>query len=36
VKRIDVSKINSIGWKARIGLEEGIRGTYNWYIEKPK
>ena len=33
VKRLDVSKINSIGWKAKIGLEEGISKTYNWYVE---
>ncbi len=33
VKRLSVSKINSIGWKARIGLEEGIKDTYNWYVE---
>jgi GDP-L-fucose synthase len=30
-KLMDVSKLNSLGWKSRIGLEEGIRETYNWY-----
>ena len=30
-KLLDVSKINGLGWKAQIGLEEGIRATYGWY-----
>jgi GDP-L-fucose synthase len=33
VKRLDVSKLNSLGWKAKISLEEGITQTYQWYIE---
>ena len=33
VKRLDVSKINSIGWRARIGLEQGMAETYKWYVE---
>lgn len=33
-KLLDVSKINTLGWKSKIGLEEGIRETYNWYVEK--
>ncbi len=28
-KLMDVSKINKMGWKARIGLEEGIRKVYH-------
>jgi GDP-L-fucose synthase len=31
-KLLDVSKINALGWKARIGLVEGIRATYEWYV----
>lgn len=27
-KLLDVSKLNALGWKARIGLEEGIRMVY--------
>jgi len=27
-KLMDVSKLHSLGWKARIGLEEGIRAVY--------
>lgn len=32
-KLLDVSKINSLGWKAEIGLEEGLRSTYEWFLE---
>ncbi|OPL16385.1 MAG: GDP-fucose synthetase [delta proteobacterium ML8_D] len=32
-KLLDVSTINALGWKSKIGLEEGIRETYNWYVE---
>jgi nucleoside-diphosphate-sugar epimerase len=28
---VDVSRLESLGWKARIGLEEGVRETYEWY-----
>jgi len=28
-KLLDVSKLNSLGWKATIDLEEGLRNTYN-------
>lgn len=31
-KLLDVSRIHSLGWKAAIGLEEGIRSTYSWYV----
>jgi len=30
-KLLDVSRINALGWKSRIGLEEGIRSTYKWF-----
>ena len=30
-KLLDVSRIEALGWKAKIGLEEGIRSTYAWY-----
>jgi len=32
-KRLDVSRLNSLGWKARMPLEEGIRQTYQWYLQ---
>ncbi|MFA6587791.1 MAG: GDP-L-fucose synthase [Patescibacteria group bacterium] len=30
-KLLDVSKINVLGWKARIELKEGIKKIYQWY-----
>jgi GDP-L-fucose synthase len=32
-KLMDVSKMTKAGWKAKIGLEEGIKATYNWFLE---
>ena len=31
VKRLDVSRINALGWTAKTGLREGIERTYDWY-----
>ena len=31
-KLLDVSKINTAGWKHKTSLEEGIRISYNWYL----
>ena len=31
-KLLDVSKLHASGWQARIGLEQGIRATYEWYL----
>jgi nucleoside-diphosphate-sugar epimerase len=31
-KLLDVSRMASLGWKARTSLEEGIRRTYQWYL----
>lgn len=33
-KLMDVSKINSLGWKAKISLEEGIRKVYEDYARR--
>lgn len=32
-KLMDVSKMNNIGWKHQVDLEEGIHKTYNWFLE---
>lgn len=32
-KLLDVSRIEALGWKAQIGLEEGIRNTYEWFLQ---
>jgi GDP-L-fucose synthase len=31
-KLMDVSRIRALGWEPRIGLDEGIRGVYAWYL----
>jgi GDP-L-fucose synthase len=31
-KLLDVSKLTALGWQARIGLEEGLRSTYAWWL----
>jgi GDP-L-fucose synthase len=31
-KRLDVSRLESIGWTARVKLEDGLRSTYEWYL----
>jgi GDP-L-fucose synthase len=33
-KLLDVSKLTNLGWRACIGLEEGIAGTYRWFCEQ--
>ncbi len=35
-KVLDISKLNSLGWRARTSLREGIRRTYEWYISNNK
>jgi GDP-L-fucose synthase len=30
-KLLEVSRLEALGWKARIGLEDGLRSTYDWY-----
>ncbi len=32
-KLLDVSKLAGLGWKAKIGLRDGIEGTYKWYLD---
>jgi len=31
-KLMDVSRLTQMGWRAQIGLEQGIRETYQWYL----
>ena len=31
-KLLDVSRLNQLGWKAKISLEKGIATTYRWYV----
>ena len=30
-KLLDVSRLEALGWRARIGLREGVADTYRWY-----
>jgi GDP-L-fucose synthase len=32
-KLIDSSRINGLGWTPRIGLDEGIASTYQWFLK---
>ncbi len=33
-KLVDVGKINRLGWRANIPLEQGVRATYAWYTSQ--
>lgn len=33
-KLMDVTRLNSLGWKYKTELDEGIRLTYKWFVEK--
>lgn len=35
LKKMDVSKLDKLGWKYKMTLEEGIRETYNDFINNP-
>lgn len=35
-KLMDVSRINELGWYAKTSLEEGVRLTYDWYLEQKR
>lgn len=32
-KLMDVSRLAGLGWKASIGLEDGLRDAYQWYLD---
>lgn len=32
-KLVDVTKLHDLGWKHRIGLEEGLKGAYAWFLD---
>lgn len=33
-KLLDVTRLNALGWSARIPLPEGLESTYHWYRER--
>lgn len=32
-KLMDVSRLADMGWQAQVGLEEGVAGTYRWFLK---
>ena len=34
-KVTDVSRLHALGWTHRVGLDEGLRRTYEWYLSQP-
>ena len=32
-KQLDTRKINALGWEPTISLENGIRSTYDWFLQ---
>jgi GDP-L-fucose synthase len=34
-KLLDVSRLTSLGWRARISLRDGITQTYRWFLDNP-
>jgi GDP-L-fucose synthase len=34
-KLLDVGRCTALGWRARTGLRDGLRKTYDWYRANP-
>jgi GDP-L-fucose synthase len=32
-KLLDVTRINALGWRAKIGLQDGLESVYRWFVE---
>ena len=32
-KLLDVGRLEALGWKAKVGLREGVEQTYRWFVE---
>lgn len=32
-KLLDISRISALGWSAKISMEEGLKHTYQWFLE---
>jgi GDP-L-fucose synthase len=35
-KLLDVSRLNTLGWRYRITLEQGLASTYQWFVDNAK
>jgi GDP-L-fucose synthase len=33
-KLLDTTRLTALGWKPRIRLEDGVRSTYDWYLQR--
>jgi len=33
-KLVDVSRLTALGWRPKVSLEEGLKRTYRWYLER--
>jgi GDP-L-fucose synthase len=33
-KLLDVSKLETLGWKSSVSLEQGLKDTYQWFLEQ--
>ncbi len=33
-KVVDIARLAAIGWQAKISLEDGLEGTYRWYLDR--
>jgi len=33
-KLVDTTKLNQLGWKAEISLKEGLKSTYDWFMQQ--
>ena len=32
-KRLDVTRLQELGWKPSVSLQEGLAATYRWFLE---
>ncbi|KAA0958747.1 GDP-L-fucose synthase [Planococcus sp. ANT_H30] len=32
-KLVDVQKLNSLGWEAKVSLDQGLKQAYNWFLK---